>query len=417
MTLRSFASFAIGLACLAASAGAGTLYGISNGFGTPLDNEIYQINPATGSISNVATVTLPGFTVSNSLALAAHPTSGVLYAVIQTTVGGRRLVTIDPVTGVATLIGTLSTQISTLAFKADGTLLAVSGDGATTNPETLFSVNTSTAALTLLFALGNGLDGETIAMHPSGLLYHSSGNGAAMFESIDLTTQVVTPLGVETSECFAMGYSVVAGQMYLSDINSALFTVNLANGARTLVGQINSISDNRGLAFIEGTPSTPFCTGDAVGTTCLGCGNNGTGGRGCGNSSFANGAQLISTGFASVTPANDTLELRCSNMTGPGLFFQADGLAVAPITFGDGMLCASSGIIRMGVVFPTAGTAVYPGGLTPNPIHIAGAPIAAGNTKHYQCWYRDAGETSPGVSFCTTATFNLSNGISLVWTP
>jgi hypothetical protein len=79
------------------------------------------------------------------------------------------------------------------------------------------------------------------------------------------------------------------------------------------------------------------------------------------------------------------------------------------------MLCAGVGIIRLGVVFPgppsPAGTANYPGGLTPNPIGLAGAPIAAGDTKHYQCWYRDA------VVFCSSATFNTSNGISLTWIP
>jgi hypothetical protein len=156
------------------------------------------------------------------------------------------------------------------------------------------------------------------------------------------------------------------------------------------------------------TPSTPFCTGDAVGTTCLGCGNNGAAGHGCGNSSFATGTLLASTGIASV--GADTLLLTVTSVTGPGLFFQANALAPSPFTFGDGMLCAAVGIIRMGVVFPTAGTATYPG---PNPlVSVAGGPILAGDTKHYQCWYRDS---VPG--HCTVDTFNMSNGVSLTWTP
>ncbi len=36
---------------------------------------------------------------------------------------------------------------------------------------------------------------------------------------------------------------------------------------------------------------------------------------------------------------------------------------------------------------------------------------ARGDLKHYQCWYRDA------ATFCTTSTFNLSNGLSLTWGP
>ncbi|MDZ4773957.1 MAG: hypothetical protein SGI72_12580 [Planctomycetota bacterium] len=157
------------------------------------------------------------------------------------------------------------------------------------------------------------------------------------------------------------------------------------------------------------TPSTTFCTGDAVGTTCLACGNNGAAGRGCANSGFAGGTRLANSGIASVSA--DTLVLTTTDITGPGLFFQANGLAANPITFGDGMLCAAAGILRLGVVFPTAGSSSYPGGLTPNPITIGGGPIFASDVKHYQCWYRDA------IAFCTASTFNTSNGISLTWGP
>jgi hypothetical protein len=156
----------------------------------------------------------------------------------------------------------------------------------------------------------------------------------------------------------------------------------------------------------EGTVGTPFCSGDSVGTTCLGCGNNGLPVHGCANSVFPAGAQLTNSGNATVS--NDTLVLTCSNIPGPGLFFQSNGI-VSPLTFGDGMLCAAIGIIRMGVVFPTAGVASYPGGLTPAPIHLAGAPVNPGDLKHYQCWYRDI------PPFCTTATFNLSQGLSITW--
>ena len=112
----------------------------------------------------------------------------------------RRLVTINPNTGVATSIGVLTNQISSLAFRSTGTLWAVSGDGGSP-AETLYTVNTSNAALTLQFALGNGADGETIAFHGNGLMYHSSGNASAMFESVNVDTQVVTPIGTASARC------------------------------------------------------------------------------------------------------------------------------------------------------------------------------------------------------------------------
>lgn len=166
---------------------------------------------------------------------------------------------------------------------------------------------------------------------------------------------------------------------------------------------------------LEDTPSTPFCDGSGVGTSCLACGNNGAPNNGCANSSFAAGGHLASSGMAGASAGTDTLKLTATNVTGPGLFFQATGLSGSPIAFGDGELCASQGIIRLGVVFPgspsPANTAVYPGGLTPNPIHIGGGPLVAGDVRHYQCWYRDA------IAFCTGATFNLTNGVTLTWGP
>jgi hypothetical protein len=251
---------------VAASAGlptnarADVLYGISNGFGTATDNTIYQIDPFSGAVSNVHQVSLPGFTVANSQALAANPLDSSLWAVIQTSDNTRRLVSINPSTGVATQAGTLSNKIATLAFRADGSLLGVSGDGGSPS-ETLYQISTVDGTLTPLFALGNGDDGESIAMGPTGLMYHSSGNSTALFESVDLNTQVVTPLGSASGEAFAMGYSSSIGALFLSVIDSDLFRVDVSTGARTLVGNIPSVNDNRGLAFVVPAPGAAALLG------------------------------------------------------------------------------------------------------------------------------------------------------------
>lgn len=160
------------------------------------------------------------------------------------------------------------------------------------------------------------------------------------------------------------------------------------------------------------TPYTKYCTGDVAGTTCTGCGNNGVKGRGCGNSVYSGGADLSVAGIASVTAAFDTLRLKATDVTGACLFMQANNPAAAgPIPYGDGLLCAAVGIIRMGVVFPAGGVAQFPGGPAPVPIHTAGAPLAAGATKHYQGWYRDA------ATYCTSTTSNFTPAVSLVWYP
>jgi hypothetical protein len=157
----------------------------------------------------------------------------------------------------------------------------------------------------------------------------------------------------------------------------------------------------------RGEVGSSFCLGDTA-AACP-CGNNGLPGNGCASGAFSNGGHLVAEGLPSVSA--DGLTLTASNIPGPGLFFQANGLIGAPATLGDGKLCAGISIVRMGVVFPSTSAATYPGGLTPAPIHIAGAPVLAGDTKYYQCWYRSV----PGL--CSASNFNLSQGVQLTWQP
>lgn len=155
---------------------------------------------------------------------------------------------------------------------------------------------------------------------------------------------------------------------------------------------------------------TAFCSGDGSGSACP-CANPGTAGRGCANSNSGSpGARLTALGVASI--GGDMLTLTGTDVTGPGLFFQGSGQFVggAGLAFGDGLICAGGTITRMGVVFPTGNSATYPGGLTPSPIHLAGG-VGAPGVFHYQCWYRDS------VSYCTAATYNLTQGLTVTWLP
>jgi hypothetical protein len=51
----------------------------------------------------------------------------------------------------------------------------------------------------------------------------------------------------------------------------------------------------------------------------------------------------------------------------------------------------------------------YPG-VGDLPVSVKGGVALDGVTRSYQVWYRNAG------SFCTSATFNLSNGLRVDWT-
>jgi hypothetical protein len=158
------------------------------------------------------------------------------------------------------------------------------------------------------------------------------------------------------------------------------------------------------------TTGTPYCFGDGSGTACP-CGNVGPTGSGCMNST-GNAGNLIATGIASVS--SDSLLLSASGM-GPNvtsLFFQGSNQdnGGAGVVIADGLRCTSGSAIRLGTKLNASGASQYPiGGDTP--ISIKGAIPAPGGTRYYQTWYRDP------ASFCAVETYNLTNGVGVIWVP
>jgi hypothetical protein len=300
-----------------------------------------------------------------------------------------------------------------LAIDDTGQLFGYSSNAVPPLSSRFFRINRNTGAATAI--------STSIAAGPGSLEFvegtqtmYLAVTGSDELYTIDRVTGATTlvgPFGVAGQLGAGLAYDPTLGMYAVNNTTPiGVYTIDLATGAAALV---TPLTGNRvALTFVDGnptptTPSTSFCTGSAPGTTCLACGNNGALGRGCANSSFSNGALLEAIGVASLSV--DSLVLRATNVPGPGLFFQATHVSSGQVTFGDGMLCATVGIIRLGIVFPTAGVAAYPGGSTPNPISVAGATILPGDIRHYQCWYRDA------AAFCSEDTFNLTQGRSLVW--
>jgi acetyl esterase/lipase len=178
---------------------------------------------------------------------------------------------------------------------------------------------------------------------------------------------------------------------------------DLSNAAADfIVAHLNaSAAPNAGVAF---------CNGDGTALACP-CGNASFTGTntGCENS-FQVGGGLSANGVASV--GGDTLVLRGDSMpNGPALYFggsarQNAGLGSA---FGDGLLCVSGSIVRLAAHTNTSGFSRYPQGAEPLLSTLGG--VVAGATRHYQVWYRD----SP--VWCSAATWNLTNGLSVTWAP
>jgi hypothetical protein len=154
---------------------------------------------------------------------------------------------------------------------------------------------------------------------------------------------------------------------------------------------------------------TMYCFGDGSGTTCP-CGNAGAIGNGCASSVSPVGGHLAAAGGASI--ANDTLSLNGSGMpNSSALYFQGTtqfGPTGAGLPFGDGLRCVGGSIIRLGTKINVAGASSYPSGSAS--ISVKGNDAAA-NVRSYQCWYRNA------AAFCNPETYNMTNGVTLTWSP
>lgn len=181
-------------------------------------SDLYTLNLTTGAATSLGMITVAGDSVLGATGLATNPLTGTVYAVLklETSVGrNRTLVTINPATRVATVIGELGEDgMADIAFLSDGTLVGVTGDGATT-ASTLFTINITTAGTTFLLTLGNGDDGEAIAAVPatlSGTLTVPAVDGVATFPGLQINAA-------------ADGYTISASASGLTAGTSAAFDV------------------------------------------------------------------------------------------------------------------------------------------------------------------------------------------------
>ena len=167
-------------------------------------------------------------------------------------------------------------------------------------------------------------------------------------------------------------------------------------------------------------PTVAYCLGDGTGTACpchsLAIPQNGSPGRGCKNSkpgapfgALMTPVNAIGGPNPSVSVTANDLGLKCENMMAGSytIFFQGTASLgngnISP--FYDGLECVGGTVVRLGRITTMGGTNTLAG--------VAGVAglAAAAQTRHYQAAYRNA------VAFCTPATLNTSNALTVNWTP
>ncbi|MBI5362818.1 MAG: VCBS repeat-containing protein [Planctomycetes bacterium] len=153
-----------------------------------------------------------------------------------------------------------------------------------------------------------------------------------------------------------------------------------------------------------------FCVPGQADVIACPCANNGAAGRGCANSVAASGALLATTG----TTNPDTLVLQASSMPSiasvAAIFLQGDALDLSGIVFGDGVRCVDGNLIRLGSKPTPGGSAQYPEAGNASVSTRGLVTPGSGVRRAYQAYYRNA-----AAAFCPPGTFNVTNGVTVVW--
>lgn len=189
-----------------------------------IDSPIYRTTLYNGDFTKSDPITLEEietglFTsatgeIEGILGVAVQPCSGIPY-VIYKVESNRYFGTIDLNTNIISEISILDDQFATLTFGEDyDELFAITGNGASV-PETLYSVDITTGATTMIAGLSAESDGEALSFSPeTGKLYRWSGWGEeeCVMHEIDPTTFVETNIPLS-----GYGYSNVGGATYIGD--------------------------------------------------------------------------------------------------------------------------------------------------------------------------------------------------------
>lgn len=192
----------------------------------------------------------------------------------------------------------------------------------------------------------------------------------------------------------ALGWQVDVGDM---DADGDLDIVLLAGSNQT----IKILWNCAGSGFT-------LCEGDGLGTACPCANSSPVAARaGCLNSLGLAGT-LRGQGHATIGSNEFTLigngMPNLSALYAQGTIAAGSGLGSA---FGDGLRCAAGTVLRLGTKLNAGNGSRYPevGDL---PVYVKGQ-VASPGTRYYHCWYRNA------ANFCTVSTFNLTNGLEVIW--
>jgi hypothetical protein len=255
-------------AALVSSLPAQTLYVATGSKGA--HGVLYTVNPATAAFTSVGPITTSTGAIGMT-GIAFDPLNGILYGItgLESPTSPRNLVTINPATGAAAIVGTLmdatnpgfAVGLSDISFRSDGMLFGIS-------PGTLYTINLGTAAVTSIGATGENPPGGGLAFNPAGVLY-SAGSAVGTVDTLNTTTgaRMVGPTMTGSPHAGTLGAMNAlafnsASVLYGTDSDRAqngattvavnLVTINTTTGVVTNIGVLPNDVD--AIAFGPAVP-------------------------------------------------------------------------------------------------------------------------------------------------------------------
>jgi hypothetical protein len=215
-----------------------------------LAGALYTVNLATGSATFVAPIRLNAVTPIGVTGLAAHPATGVLYGITSplTTEIPQSLVTLDPQTGRATLIGGLKFEGSDIAFNRAGILytwLPI--------PSQLGVVNLETGVVTPIGTTGVPSSAAGLAIDANGVAFITPKGAAGTLDTVDIGTGTMRtgppltgapfPSVINSMTFTPSGLLLAVNSNAGAPAETRLVTINTATGAVSNIGTLPNDTD------------------------------------------------------------------------------------------------------------------------------------------------------------------------------
>ena len=195
---------------------------------------LHLIDRSTGAL--VDTIGATG--LDHVTGIDIHPITGVLYGVTN---NPDRLITIDPLTGAGTVVGSTFAQIPDISFASDGTLYGWSESG-----DDLVTINLATGQATVVGNCGCGTSNTGLAFDAAGTLYMKTNDRLNVVNRATGTIVSFIPIAAGQAD-----------NVLEFDENDVLYTGLRTGGGFTLkrldpaTGQITNIGSNT-LSFFSG---------------------------------------------------------------------------------------------------------------------------------------------------------------------